>query len=354
MDGVDAHGGGDGQQDGGDQHDDGDDLQEAAEDEHDDEGDEEEDQGVVHILHEEVGHQSGDLLHGQGIAESGRGGHHADDLAGLAHAVGDDGAQLLHVDLPIDHHGEEGGPHHRDNGRLGGGGDAQHDAAQDEQRGGQGQDRSLEGDQDLPQVIVLLVAVHQTVAILFALPHREDGQAQHGQDAGDNAADEQTADGHAGGGAIVDHDDAGGNDDAQQTGGGDDRAGEALAVAPGLHVGGHDAADGGGGGGSGAADGAEHGAGHHACDGQAAGEGAHQGVGKAQHPLADAALAHDITGQQEEGDGQQGEGVHAADGLLNKLHQGIAADHIVNTGGHTHGKQDGHTQRQQQEERAKQ
>ena len=114
-----------------------------------------------------------------------------------------------------------------------------------------------------------------------------------------------------------------------------------------------DAADGGGGGHAGAGDSAEQGGGQNGHQGQAALDVSYNGITNVNQFSCNTA-GHDIARQNEEGDGQQGEGVHAADGLLNELHQGIAADHIIDAGGHAHGKQDGHTQRQQQEERAKQ
>ena len=143
-----------------------------------------------------------------------------------------------------------------------------------------------------------------------------DHQANADKDAGHDAAQEQGGNGDLGADTVKDHLSGGRDDGADAAGGTDDAGGLGLIIAGAFHNGQHHGAHGGG---------IRHSGAGHACEdhgrqdahvAQAALEPAQHGVGKVHDPAGDAAAGHDLTGDHEEGDRQQGHAVGAVNKLL--------------------------------------
>ena len=162
-----------------------------------------------------------------------------------------------------------------------------------------------------------------------------DHAAQAPEDAGHVACHEQGGDGDgACHGGVDDHDVAGGNHHAGGAGG-DIADGDVLiGVALFLLQGAKDAAHGHSSGNAGAGHGAEEHIGHNVGLGQSAREPVGHQLGAAHQTAGNAAEVHQVTGQHEEGNGQQRKGVDALKHLLGGDHHGAGIGHDdVNSGG---------------------
>ena len=80
---------------------------------------------------------------------------------------------------------------------------------------------------------------------------------------------------------------------------------------------------------------------------QTAGNPAHQFLGGVKNPLGNFACVHQIARQNEQGDGDEQEGVNAADHLLADDHQGITQRKAAQNGRGTDGNADGYADHQQ-------
>lgn len=206
-------------------------------------------------------------------------------------------------------------------------------------------------DEGLAQRLEVELAAIALPAVLLTGGPVVEHQRQTHQQAGDDTGLEHIADGGAGGYAVDDEWDGRRDDDADGTGCRRQRRGVALVVALLLHLGDHEGADGGHGGGAGAGDGGiEHG-GKGGDGAQTAGEEADDVISQIQQALGDTAVAHEVAGQHEEGDGHQGEAVDAGEGVL-RHHNGvdIGGKHQTQHGGKAHGDADGKADRSEDDQ----
>ena len=176
--------------------------------------------------------------------------------------------------------------------------------------------------------------------------HSHDDEDQGEEEAGDHAGQKTVADGDARAGheAIEDHGHAGRDHDPQAGGNGDGGGGEITGITLLQHTGDQNGAHGGAAGDGRAGNGAEKQGDQHRHNGQAALKSAHQGGAELHQPAGDAALGHDIAGQDKEGQGQVGEGVDAGKHFLGDPdhgHGGIGEDGQY--AGQTQGEHDGHS-----------
>ncbi|MPM30249.1 hypothetical protein SDC9_76797 [bioreactor metagenome] len=147
-------------------------------------------------------------------------------------------------------------------------------------------------------------------------------QADSDQNAGDDAAQEQSGNGDLGADAVEDHLGGRGNDGANAAGGADDAGGFALIIASAVHDRKHHGTDCGG---------VSHCGAGHACEDhgsqnahvtQTTLEAAQHGVSKINDTTGNAAAGHDLTGDHKEGDGQQRHAVSAVDKFLGHREKG--------------------------------
>src|SRR5690606_33732212 len=169
-----------------------------------------------------------------------------------------------------------------------------------------------------------------------------------------DARQEQGADGHVAEGAVDDHGNAGGDDAADGRGGRGHRDGKSPVVARPHHGGDDDGADAGGVGGRRPRNARKQHAHQHVDVGQSSPYVAHQRVGQLQQPGGDLTPVHDPPGQQEEGDGQQGEAVHALIDVVDDYVGVQFEGYRRQQRGQPHGHRDGDAQNDEDEETAHQ
>ena len=281
-------------------------------------------------------HQQADDQHQQGgaaqegIQQGGDGGrdvgnghhprrHHGgcsqehDDGGGLG---GRDQAVHQHRDLELtvdeDAHNQRIG--HADNAGFGGGEFAAAQAHQDQDGEQQGPDAVQQGFGNLFHA--LAGGGGQVVLFGDEEPHHAQGGGQ--VDSGSDAAHKQFGDRYAGLDAEDNHGHRGGHDGGKDVAG-SHQGGAAVPVVAGAdHHGDQDDAQGCGGSYSRAHDAGEQQDGQDGDIAQAAADMAHQGVGKIDDPLGDAAAVHQLTGEHEEGNGHHRKGIGAGKKVLGK------------------------------------
>ena len=249
---------GDGGEDGGQDHHGGGRVDEAARDQQHHQGAEDEPIAAVADGEHGVCQSGGHTLLGEDPGEGAGARHDHHDAAGGTDGAGQAGEQLLEVHLLIDEHAYDDGIGAGDGGGLRGGKHAGVDAAQDDEGREQGPDGVLEGGPGLGQAEGALALEAPLVA---GVDHVDDDQGGHEQ-AGAGAGDQHGADGLVGGDGVEHHGDAGGDQGPEDAAGGLEGAGVIRIVAPLIHGGDHDGADGGRGSHGGAGHGSEEHAGH--------------------------------------------------------------------------------------------
>ena len=303
---------------------------------HQEQVDDQQDQDLVLSQgQDEVGHDNGDLLQRQDVGEAGGHAHGEGGGAGYHDGVHHAVLELLPADLLVNEGADDKRIHAGDGGRLGGGEVAGVDAAQDDNGAQQRPERLLEGDPQRPEVEAAAVA-DPAVFLGYKVVIHQNGDAQ--QDAGDKARLEQVANGGLRGHAVDHEGDGGRDDDADGAGRSGKRRGVALVVALGLHFGDHERADGGNGGGAGTGDGGEEHGRHRGDSAQTAGKEADDVIRQIQQTSGNAAVAHEVTGQHEEGNGHQGKAVEAG-------HRALGDHDGVDVGGQYQRQHGGQTQR---------
>ena len=349
MYGIHANGIDNGQQKRSDDHDDGGSFEEGAQNEQHDEDERHDDDLARGDAHDGIEHGGGKVVVHHDLAECRGGGHHEEDGGVDAYGALDDLEEQLPRHGTGDEHFHEQGVDHGDGAGFGGGGDAAVDAAKNDDGHHDGPLGFVQGLHHFREFgtghgFAVLPAHADDVA------HQHEGAAH--EDAGNDGGHEEVADGNAGGGAEKDERDARRDHDAETAGGGVHGGGELLGVAFLLHGGDHDAAHGGHGGGGGAAQRAVEEAGEDGDVGHAPLDVADQTAGNGQQGVGDGAFLHDVASHDEEGDGQQGEGVQRTVHFLCEEHGGKAAHHHAHEDGGADGNADGYGEDKQDDEGA--
>ena len=294
----------------------------------------------------------GDAVDRADVGKQGGGADDEHDAAGGLAGVHQKIVQILDLDLAVDEQAHDQAVHHGDGRRLSGGEDAAIDAAQDDD----GHQKAPEGGAEgLPPLAPGGPLPGGGQALAPDLDHDDDHQGQAHHDAGEDAAHEHVAHGHAGDGGVDHEGDGGRNDDGDGRGrchhGRGEGGGEAAAV---DHGGNQDDAQGRHRGGTGAGDGAEEAGHHHADDGDAAPPVADAVVNELDQTGGDAGLGHDVAGEHEERNGQQQELGHAVVHIGGHHGQLVAGEQHGEHGAHAQAHTDGDVQKQHHEEAAKQ
>lgn len=253
--------------------------------------------------------------------------------------IAQDRAHLLEGNLTIDEEGDDeriDGSHCCTLGRREHTGD---DASHDDEDGEQAEDGIACNLERLLPAIGGFLGVTALVG--------DDGGRDHEQETethtGDQAAEEQLADGNAAAcrHGEDDHVVAGGDQDAFTSAGDGDCNGKIRIVAVVDHHRDEHRSDGGYVGNRRTTDAAEEHGGKdvHLC--QTTAEPSDEGVGEADQSPGNASLAHDLTREDEERNGQQGEGVHPAHQALDDRHERKVQVHGGEDGGEEQGEGDG-------------
>lgn len=214
-------------QDGAHDHVDGVALHQHAQDEQQDVYEEQQDVLVVAEAQEEGGELGGDLVVGQHQAEDGGHGKHEQRGSGKHRGIHQDLEELLQGEGLVHEHADQNGVHGGHAGALGGGevaGEDTHDQDHGHHHSGEG---ILEGDPDFMTAGFAL----QRIAVLLADEPAQHHLQQAHQDTGQQAADQQRADGHAGDRAVQHTGGAGRNDGRDGGGRCGDGGGERLIIA---------------------------------------------------------------------------------------------------------------------------
>ena len=201
-----------------------------------------------------------------------------------------------------------------------------------------GRQRLEGGHQDFPPRFLRIPGV--IVPGCHDVHVNHQGGRQH--EAGEHTAHEQRGNGDIGGDAVDDERDAG-RDDRPQAGG---RTGHgsrhAIVVARLLHGREHDDSYGNSGRHGGPGNGGEDGAGHDRGMAQSAADVPNKGTGEVHQVRREAAFVHEVAGQHEEWDGEEGKTGQSAEGGLNQSgDRDGAADQGVNHGATAEGNGNG-------------
>ena len=274
MDGIHAVGGHDGQEHGRDQHDDGQRFHEHAEEDQQHHNEDPHDIDVIGQAEHHGGDIVGDAVRCHQVAERGGGEDQHQHAAGEPGGRLEGGHDAAELELSMDEEAHQQRVEDGHDGGFCGGEPAGVDAAEDDERGQDGPEAVLEGEQQ-----VLGVPGHARRGDVLAAQVVHHAQGNGHDDAGDEAGHEHLGDAHLSGDAVDDHGDAGRDDDADAAGRGSGGGGVGRVIAALGHGRDHEHAHGGGGGRAGAGDGAEEHAGKHRGDGQTAGDGAHDVFG---------------------------------------------------------------------------
>ena len=251
---------------------------------------------------------------------------------------------------PVHRPGKEQSVGDRDGSGLRGREETETDAAQDDhdhEQGEQGVDRrapdfrkgrALPGRPSLPPCLPP------------DLRHQAHGNEERGCDRGD----EQGADGDVADDAVDDHHDGWRNENPHPARGRDDRGGARPAVSVRGQLGHHDAPDGGRVRGSGARHPREEHLGHDDHLPEPSGEVPHERPRQRHQAAADPPDVHDEAGQNEEGYGEHGEGIHPGDDLLRDDDEREIRHHDGENGRDREREADGHGGQHQDAEDAEQ
>ena len=341
LDGIDADGGGDGQQDGGSDQDDGSHIHDHAQHQQDQVDEQCNDVGVIGEVGDSGCCQIRHMQHGQAVAEHCRGSdqdqHDGQGVDALVQSV----PHALPVQTLIDEHGNEQRVDNGDSSGLGSGkhtaDNAEHhddDSGQCPDGGAQLLDKSL----DAEGITLGVVALDRDDV---GADHQHDSQ----QSAGQVAGQEQAAHGDTtGGGSVDDHVMAGGNQQTLAGGGDGNSGGEVCAVALIHHHGDHDRADGSGIGGSRTGNAAEEVGSHDVDHGHTAAHPAHAGVSQCDQLFRNAAGAHEHTHGDEERHSHQAEGRNALDHQAADVGQCLTLHQHAQHAGQTNGVCNGEAQ----------
>ena len=234
-------------------------------------------------------------------------------------------------------------------GRLGGGGPAQVDAAQDDEN--QRQDGyHQQGKEKAFRPALPAPETGSGLARGDGRPdYRGDANHQHkdaGQnDAGDEAGQEKASDGFADGQSVEYQQDAGRDEDAEGAAGGQGADDQAFLVALGAERRQGNAADGGGSGNAGTGAGGKDGAGCNVGVYQSAGDELHPAGEGAVHQVGEAAAQDDFAHQDEQGDGDQVDiGVGFPGAVAHYVPDGVFGEQVEQDEGEgTEGASDIHT-----------
>ena len=179
-------------------------------------------------------------------------------------------------------------------------------------------------------------------------------QAEPHEDARQDAADQQRADRHARGGAVDHHQDRRRDHGAHGRGAGGEAHRELLVVAALLHRRAEDRADGGGVGGARAGDAGQEHAHDHVHVGQPAAQVPDHRHRELHQALRDAAVGHDVAGEEEERQREQREGVDAGEHLLDRDHERQVRHPDDEQRAQDEGERDRHAQDEEQRQRDEQ
>ena len=289
--------------------------------------DQQEHDGGFDVLSDQSHQLLGDAGEGQGLAGNVGECHDQQDYAAQAdgekhHVLQISGDAVLIdslVDKIVDQTVQSG-----DCAGFGSGEDAAVDATEDDNRHQQRPEGVLRGAADVLHILAHHEGFSDLGFHLDAVEVVYDAEQAGQDDAGHQSAHPCIGNADAGGGGIDDAGHAGGNQNTQEAGGGHQSRLVGGLIAPLVHLGEHDLADGGNGGLGGACQGAEQRAGE---DGHGAGAGAHtanEGVNEVEDALGDAGVLHNCAGKQEEWDRQQGEVVQTVESGLGEAVHGVA------------------------------
>ena len=234
--------------------------------------------------------------------------HDSGGLHGIDHQVG----PFLDLKLSIHQAGDDQCIQDSQSGSLGSGSDASGDAEDNEHGQADRQKRLLGGLQDTAQAGLGA----NRVVPLTDMEEPGDHQANADQNTGHNTTQEQGGNRDLGTDTIKDHLSGGRNNGTNAASGADDAGRLGLIVTGAFHDGQHHGANSRGIRHSGTRDACK----DHGCQNahiaQAALETAQHGIGEVHDSAGDAAAGHDLTGDHEEGDRQQGHAVGAVNKLL--------------------------------------
>ena len=273
-----------------------------------------------------VSDHAGDVLLGQDEGKHVCKGHQSHDSGSGGNGILQAGVHLLGAHLAVDEHRHEQTVDHADDGSLGGGNDAAHDAEQDDAYHDQRPDGFLGR---MPDMAPFRRGITLGVVALDRQDVAGSAHAEAQQQAGDDAGHEHLGDGQTGHGSSHDHGNRRGNDGAKAGGSGSDGDREGHVIALIDHHGDLNAAQCDGVGQSRAGDaGKDHGC-QNICISQTTGDVADQCVCKVQQLIRDAALIHQVAGKGKAGDAQQGEGVQTLEEILCKVdHLDVGTQHV--------------------------
>ena len=288
----------------------------------------------------------------QQIGKDAAGSHHQHAEAGDDPGVEKALVEIAPRQLSIYRRSGEHGVEHGDGGGFGRRHDAGEDAAQDDDRHQEREDRVFAGQQDLlaGELLTGAVAAHPRTDV--DIDHQGDSDEEAGNDAGQEQLPDRRSRGHR----VDDHDDARRDDRTKQGGRARQCRGEFPRIAAPLHLRDHDAADRG--------DLRKRRAGIErqqrvGDDGGMAQTAVHmpnQRIGEVDEALGDAAAVHQFARQDEEGDGHQREGVHPVDHAAGNddPRRGIADDECAEHRRDADRKYDRHTEEHQQQHASEQ
>ncbi|SCI63669.1 Uncharacterised protein [uncultured Blautia sp.] len=185
-------------------------------------------------------------------------------------------------------------------------------------------------------------------------PHRHHDIGDAQQNAGDDASQEQVADGDIHDRGVYHVADAGRDDDADGAGSAHQDGGYPLVVLGIGHGRDQDSAQSSHGGRAGTRDGCEKAGRHHDHRDQAAFAVSHAGIREADQLFRNAGILHDGAGQDKEGHRQKSILAHGGIDCVREHTQIKAAGQQPHNGGQAQGNADGHTQHQQHGKRAEQ
>ena len=286
-----------------------------------------------------IGHRLGDAQESHQIPEGTCSRDEAHDHGQSLQRIAQDRAHLLEGNLTIYEEGDDKRIDGSDSCTLGRRKHPGDDSAHDDQYGEQPEEGIACDPERLLQPIGGFLGIAPPVGDDAGWDHEQQTQAY----TGNQAPEEQLADGNAAAcrHGEDDHVVAGGNQDALTSAGHGDRYGEISIVAIVDHHRYEHRTDGGYIGDCRTTDAAEEHGGKdvHLC--QTTAEPTDEGVGEADQPSGNASLAHDLTREDEERDGEQREGVHPADQTLDDRHERKVQIHGGENGGKEQGEGDG-------------
>ena len=316
----------------------------------DDVHDQEDDVLVVGQAQQQSRHGIGDLQERHDPAQNVGHANEEDNHAGHLGRIHNDLPQTLEVDGAVAECQDES-VDHGDGRTLGGGEDAAHDATDDHDDQGEGGQSAQGAD---AEVLPIELAGGPLIAQLLGQDDADHGAGQSPDDAGDITGHEQGSHGGAAGSQRVSDQGVGGRD--QQAGAGGGRigsSGDSRVIALLLGTVADHGANGSSRSGSRAGDGAEQGVGADVGHQQCAGHLAQNGHDEIHQTLGDAALIHDVAGQNKERDGGQAELAHAHKGALGSGQHGhiqVNGRKDGSQGRDCNGVRDGHAEEQQHQQ----